>query len=170
MIFQYHITRITTSAAVYGRARCITFELFTTCSLDMHCMGILFSATNTSSMDVQGVCLSTASSIDGQGVFLSTASSLDVQMFAFPWPAVVDLQGVSPSTASNVNVHGGSTASSMDVQGVPFLLPAVWTCRMHPFFKCRNVGLSSTIKSGTRMNRNAHAGTSPVPDKGTQSE
>jgi hypothetical protein len=40
MIFQYHIARITPSAAVYGRARCITFELFSTCSLDVHYMGI----------------------------------------------------------------------------------------------------------------------------------
>jgi hypothetical protein len=54
MIFQYHIARITLSAPVYGHARCITFELFTTCSLDMLCMGMPFTTTNTSSMDVKG--------------------------------------------------------------------------------------------------------------------
>jgi hypothetical protein len=36
-------------------------SLFTTWSLDMHwAMGIPFTTTNTSSMDVQGVSLSTA--------------------------------------------------------------------------------------------------------------
>ncbi len=34
-----------------------------------------------------------------------------------------------------------------------------WTCRVYPVFKCRNVGLS-----GTEMNKNADAGTSPVPE------
>ncbi len=38
MIFQYHITRLSQSASVYGRAREVTFELFTTCSLDVYCM------------------------------------------------------------------------------------------------------------------------------------
>jgi hypothetical protein len=34
MIFQYDIARITPSAAVYGRAGCITFHYL---SLDVHC-------------------------------------------------------------------------------------------------------------------------------------
>jgi hypothetical protein len=78
IIFQY-TARKTPSAVVCGRARCITFELFTSCSLDMLYMGILFSATNTSIIDVQGVCLSTSSSMEVQGVCLSTASSMEVQ-------------------------------------------------------------------------------------------
>ncbi len=36
-----------------------------------------------------------------------------------------------------------STASSMTCRMCAFLSPAVWTCRVHPFFKCRNVRLSS---------------------------
>ncbi len=54
LIFQYLIARVTPSAAVYGRARCFTFELFTSWSLDVHCIGIPFTNPNTSSMDVQG--------------------------------------------------------------------------------------------------------------------
>jgi hypothetical protein len=60
------------------------------------------------SLDVQGVCLSTASSIDVQGVSPSTASSIDVQ-------------GVSPSTAS-----------SMNVQGAPFFEMPEWRTVRHP--------------------------------------
>jgi hypothetical protein len=76
--------------------------------------------------------------MDMQDVSLSTASSMDVQV-------------VFPSTASSLNVNGVSlsSASSMDVQ----------LCRVFPLFKCQNVGLSNT-----GMNKNAKAGTSPVPE------
>ncbi len=108
LIFQHHIARITPSAAVYGRAGCITLNYLEF----WRAVGILFTTINTSSMDVQGVFLSTASSMNVQGVSLSTASSINAR-------------GVSLSTAR---------ASSMNVQGVyPFPPPAVWTWRVYPF-------------------------------------
>jgi hypothetical protein len=72
MIFQYHIARITQSAAVYGRAGCITFHYLQF----GHALGIPFTTANSSSMDVQGVSISTASNMD---VSPSNASSMDVQ-------------------------------------------------------------------------------------------
>jgi hypothetical protein len=47
-------------------------------SLDVHCMGIPFTTTNTSSMEVQDVSIPTASNMDVQGVSISTASSINV--------------------------------------------------------------------------------------------
>jgi hypothetical protein len=78
-----------------------------------------------------------------QGVFPSTASSVIVQV-------------VSLSTARSIYVQGVSlsTASSMDVQGVSlFEMPDCRTFR-HPV----------SPKSGSGMNRNADAETSPVPE------
>jgi hypothetical protein len=69
-------------------------------------VGIPVTTNNKSSMDVQGVSLSTASSHDMQGVSLSIAR--------------MDMQGVSLSTASGMDVQGVSlfTASNMGVEGV----------------------------------------------------
>jgi hypothetical protein len=44
-----------------------------------HALGITFIATNTNSMNVQGVSFSIASCIDVQGGTLSIASCMDVQ-------------------------------------------------------------------------------------------
>jgi hypothetical protein len=60
-------------------------------SLDVHCMGIPFTTTNTSNMDVQGVSISTASSIKVHGVSLSTTS-------------ITDVLSASLSSASSMNV------------------------------------------------------------------
>jgi hypothetical protein len=62
MIFQYHIARIAPSTAVYGHAGCIYFHYLQF----GHALGIPFTITNTSRMDVQGVSISTAS-IDSSG-------------------------------------------------------------------------------------------------------
>jgi hypothetical protein len=60
-------------------------------------VGIPFTTTNTSSMDVQGVSLSTASSMDKQGVSISTVSSM-----------YITVQDVFLSTAGSMDVHGTS--------------------------------------------------------------
>ncbi len=97
MMFQYHIARITPSAAVHGRARCLTVELFTTCNLDVQCMGVPFTTINTSRIDLQGVPLSTASSMD-----YGRAGE-----YAFPPPAVWTCR-VCPflPCTSNIDVQG----------------------------------------------------------------
>ncbi len=46
-------------------------------------VGILFITSNTSSMDVQGISLSTTCILDVQGVSLSTTNSMDVQGTSF---------------------------------------------------------------------------------------
>jgi hypothetical protein len=52
-----------------------------------------------------------------------------------PPPNSIERSGCILPTDSRKNVHGVSlsTAKSMDVQGVPFLPTAVWTCRVYPF-------------------------------------
>ncbi len=84
MIFHCHIARITPSAAVNGRA-----------------LGILFTATNTSSMDVQGLSISTANNMGVHGVSLSTASSMDVKGVSISAASGVDVQGVLLSIAGH---------------------------------------------------------------------
>jgi hypothetical protein len=76
MIFQYKIARITPSAAVYGRAGCITVHYLQFGPAQ----GIPFTSTNTSSIDVHGVSISSASTMGVQDISLSTASSMDVQV------------------------------------------------------------------------------------------
>ncbi len=149
----------------YGRAACIL--------------------CTASCMDVQGISHSTASSMDMQGISLSTACSMDVQSVVFPPPAYgcrrvypfpppavlsagfipfhlqqycMDVQGISLSTASSMDVHsvffplpamdvagyilfhrqqygcaGCIPLPAVCVQGVSFLPPAVWTCRVYQF-------------------------------------
>jgi hypothetical protein len=90
--------RCRTDAVDYGRNgnAGLTFLSFRTFTYDFS-----VTNTNTSSMDVQGVSISTAiskdlqgvtisaaSSMDVQGVPISTASSMDVQMYPFPSPTV----------------------------------------------------------------------------------
>ncbi len=95
------------------------------------------TTTNTSSMNLQGI-------------YISTASSMDMQVYHFPLPAVwmcrapstanTDVQGVSLSTARSMDMEGISfstaswtcrlyPSSSIDVQVYPLPLPAVWRCR-----------------------------------------
>ncbi len=115
----------------YGCAGCITFHYLQF----VRVLGIPFTITNTSGMDVQGVSISTASSTDMHGVMLSEASSGDVQSVSISTTSRMDLQGVSLSTGSSMDVHCAgclpstpnimdvlgvsiSTASSIDVQGI----------------------------------------------------
>ncbi len=115
----------------------------------------------TSRKEVQGVSLSTASRWTsrvypflhnqqngraGCNHFHSQEYGRAVcRVSAFPPLAVWTWKGVGggpwiPFHASSMNVKGVSlsTASRMGVQGAP----VVWTCRVYPFFKCRNVGRS----------------------------
>jgi hypothetical protein len=116
------------------------------------------SISTASSMDVQGVFLSTASSTDVQSVSISTTSRMDVLGVSLSTANRMDVQGVTISTASSMDVQCAgcmtfhrrqcrravripSTASSMDVQGVPFFL---------------NAGMSdcpASGQSGTGMNK-----------------
>jgi hypothetical protein len=65
-----------------------------------------------------------------------------------------------------------STTSSMGVQGVSFPSRAVWTCRVYvslfTLVKCysnaRMPDSPASEQSGTRVDKNADAGTSPVPE------
>jgi hypothetical protein len=142
MIFQYHIARITPSAAIYGRALCIPFTTNNTSS--MHVQGIFTSTARVypnypfyeaSSMDmygvslsteVQSVSISTTGRMEVQGVSFSTASSIYMHcVMCIPFTtnktSSNNVQGVSFSTASSMDVQGVSlsTTSSMDMQGVP---------------------------------------------------
>ncbi len=85
MIFQYHIGRISPSAAVYVHAG-LSFSAY--CSLDVLSVGIPFNST--SSMDVHGVSLTTASSVIVQGTSFNHCS-VTVQ----PITCSFDVQGVA---------------------------------------------------------------------------
>jgi hypothetical protein len=87
-------------------------------------------------------------------------------VYPFPPPAVwtMDMffmQGVPLSNTSNMNVQGvsQSIACSVDLQGLRILFHLV---------KCfLNAGMPvcpASGQSGTGMNKNADAGTSPVPE------
>jgi hypothetical protein len=91
---------------------------------------------------VQGVSISTASSMDVQGVSISTASSMDVQGVSISTASSMDVQGVSISTASSMDGRAGCN---------PFVNAGMSDCPA-----------SSQSESG--MNKNADAGTSPVPE------
>ncbi len=137
MIFQYKIARITPSAAVYGRAGCITvhyLQFGPAQGIHQHqqygrAWCIHFHSQHYGRADV---FLSTASSMDVQGVYISKASTMGVKGVSFSTAISMDVQGVYISighawciisTASTTDVQSVSLfiASSMDVQGViPF--------------------------------------------------
>jgi hypothetical protein len=117
-------------------------SLSTTCSLDIHlAMGIPFTTTNTSSMDVQSVSISTASRAGifkksmgarhREGIGLSYRPAILHRMAELmPWNRFLglinvlkcglcmDVQCVPISTASSLQGVFLSTNSSMDVKGV----------------------------------------------------
>jgi hypothetical protein len=101
-----------------------------------------FSPSKASSMDEEGVSLSTVSSSDMQGVSISKASRMDMQSVSISKASRMDIQGVSISKASRMDFQGVSlsTASSMDMQGVLYLLspPAVRTCWV---YSCHLLGV-----------------------------
>jgi hypothetical protein len=110
-------------------------SLSTTCSLDVHWLS--FSPPphcRSPGMDVQGVLLSINSNMDVQGVSLYTANRMDMQVVTIATARSVDVQCAwcMPFHCQQYGLAGC----------VPFLSPAVWMCRLHPFFKCRNVRLS----------------------------
>ncbi len=78
---------------------CLPPVLRTIRSMDMQ--GIRLSIT--SSLDVQGVCLS--NSMDLQGASLSTTSSMDVQGICLFITSNLDVQGVCLSTISSVDMQ-----------------------------------------------------------------
>ncbi len=95
---QHHIVRITPAAAVCGHAECITFHYLQF----GNAVGIPVTSTNTSSMVVKGVSLSTASNMDVKGVSIFKASSMDVQGVFLSTTNSMDIQGVSLSTTSSM--------------------------------------------------------------------
>ncbi len=125
--FHQHQDQHYRRAASSGHAGCLPFhrQQYWTCrvypfpQLAMKAQGL--SLSFNISIDVQGVSLCTANRMDLQGVFLSTVRNVDLQCagYVFPLPAVWTCRMCA------------------------FLLSVVWTCRLYPFFKWRNVGLSS---------------------------
>jgi hypothetical protein len=102
MIFQYHIARITPSAAVCGCAGFLPFH-----RQQFGHEGV--SPSKARSVDMQGASLSTASSMDVQGALLSKPEVWTCRLYPFQLPAVwrcsaecillassMDMQGVSP--------------------------------------------------------------------------
>ncbi len=172
-------------AVLYGRAGCIH-----SAASSMH-VQVVFLSIN-SSLNVQCVIHFAASSIDVHlfGVYLSTASSTDVQSVSISTPIRMDVQGVLLSINSQQYgrtctlrlpfhrqqyARAGCISFHSQQYGRAWCIPShhqqydlamcVHFYRQYghagctPVFKCRNVGLS-----GTEMNKNADAGTSPVPE------
>jgi len=123
MIFQYHLSRITPSAAVYGREGCITFH----CLQFWRAQGIPFTTTNTSSIDVQGVwCIHFHSQQYGRAGRM---------VYPFPKPAEwTSLAYPSPPPAILTRrMYPFPPPAVCTLRVYPFPPPAVWTRRVYPF-------------------------------------
>ncbi len=101
------------------------------------------SISTTSRKEWQVVSLSTASSIDVQGVSIfhnQQNGRGKVNHFHRQQYGREGCRGVSPSTASSMNVYRVCPFCPFPLPAVwacrvcPFLPPAVWTCRVYPSF------------------------------------
>ncbi len=71
--------------------------------------------------------------MDVQGVSISTASSMDMHGVTLSEASSGDVQSVSISTTSRMDLQGVSLSTGMDVQGVFLPPPTVWMCWVYPF-------------------------------------
>jgi hypothetical protein len=113
MIFQHHITRITPSAAFYGRAGCITFH----CQQFGNAGCIPFY--HTISMDVQGVSLSTTPLVWTCRMYPFPQQAIGTcRVYSFPVPVAA---GCTPFHHQQCKHAGLYHSPSI----------AVWTCRVY---------------------------------------
>ncbi len=135
MIFLFHIA-ITPSAAVYGRAGCITFH----CLQFGRALGIPFTTTNTSRMDVQDSgCIGIPPAISTCWAlpFPSLAwCCMDAQVRVYPFRSQQYAHAGCIPSSLNVQCVIHFAASSMDVHlcmVYHFPPPVVLTYRVYPF-------------------------------------
>ncbi len=150
-------------------------SLSTASTLKVH----FLSLSTVSSKDMLVVTFFIASSIDVQGVSSSTSSNMTcTSSVQYGRAGCIPFHCYQYGCAGCIPFHLQlyvpiSTTCSVNVQGVPSPSLAVWTCsRVDPslftFVKCvlnaRMPGCPASGQSGTRINKNAYAWTSLVPE------